>query len=220
MKSPSTMLIEANFDVAQVSPTLECTFYRKDAEGTPITGKHAGSVVFSEGEEVSIQINAGGDMSVGGPLPFNSFKVIECTITSRPAVYRSGPHEKRTIFAPPSPFESLVKDQPQGATVVLPAADFKDADVHITPEYYRIGQAWSGKLIVGPFKGRRWRLTIMVTALVELEDGTPEMRVYEIDPEGEVDNGGGKGDCEPGDKLAECDTDPEGEVDNGGGRLA
>jgi hypothetical protein len=221
MSKPNKMLIEANFDVAQVSPTLECKFNRQDPDGRPITGTNAGSVVFAEGEEVSLQINAGGNMLIGGPLPFKSFKVIDCTISTRPRVYRTGPNEKKTVYAPPSPFEPLVKtapSTPQGATVVLPAVDFNDAAVVGTPEYYRLGQAWSGKLIVDKLKGRRWRLTLMVTVAIDYGDGSePQLSVYEIDPETEVDNGGPKtGECEPMLAMSTCEVDPETEVDNGG----
>jgi hypothetical protein len=223
MSKPSKMLIEASFNVAQVSPTLECKFNRQDAEGNPKAGKNAGSVVFAEGEEVTLQINAGADMLVGAPLPFKSFTVIDCTITTRPRVYRTGPNEKKTVYAPPSPFEPLVKSDPvplQGATVVLPAVDFKNADTQSTPEFYQLGKAWSGKLIVDKLKGRRWRLTLMVTVAVDYGDGAePQMSVYEIDPEVEVETGSGGKPVEEREMLlmATCEVDPEVEVSTGSG---
>jgi hypothetical protein len=221
MSKPSKMLIEANFDIDQVSPMLECKFKRYDNAGNLLSGKNAGSVVFAEGEEVSLQVNAGADMGAGGSLPFKSFKIIDCTITTRPSVYRCGPNENKTVYAPPSPFKTLLGSPPRGATVILPAVEFKEASVVVTPEYYRQGLAWSGSLTVGQLKGRRWRLTLMVTTLVEIENSEPQLRVYEIDPEIEVDNGGGGGnspmeDCPPV-MMAQCEVDPEIEVDNGGG---
>jgi hypothetical protein len=222
MSKPSTMQIVANFDVAQVSPMLSCSFNHFDPQGKPKSGEYAGSVVFEEGEEVTLQVNAGGDMLVGGPLPFASFKVVDCTFTTRPRVYQCGPHEKKTVYAPPSPFEPLVQTepvQPQGATVVLPAVDFKDAAVVSTPEYFRLGQAWSGKLVVGKLKGRRWRLTLMVTVAVDYVDGEePQMSVYEIDPETEVTSGSGKPvEDLPPLLMTACEIDPETEVTSGSG---
>lgn len=225
MSKPSTLKIDANFDVAQVSPTLECKFKRTNGELDAVLGKNAGSLVFKQGEEVSLQVNAGGDQLLGGKLPFKSFKIIDCTFTSRPRVYSCGPKEKKTVFAPPSPFEALGSTVLQGATIVLPAAEFNDAPVEGTPpNYYQKGKLWSGKLIVGQVKAR-WRLSLMVTVLVEFEDSEPEMRVYEIDPETEVDNGTGKPppkeedpEHEPVMVMAMCQTDPETEVDNGTGK--
>lgn len=218
----SKLKIDANFDVEQVSPTLECRFKRGDELGKAPFGKNAGSVVFKQGEEITLQVNAGGDKLLGGKLPFKSFTVIDCTLTTRPRVFSCGPKEKKTVYAPPSPFGAIVENRPQGATVVLPATQFVDAPVDGTPpEYYQKGKLWTGKLVVGQIKAR-WRLTLMVTVLVEFEDAEPEMRVYEIDPEVEVDNGGGK--PPPGEEdpepvaMAMCAVDPETEVDNGGGK--
>jgi hypothetical protein len=218
--SKSTMQIEANFDVAQVSPNLECRFKRQDAQGNPLTGKNAGSVAFGQGDDVYIQVNAGGDIGTEGKLPFKSFKIIDFTITSRPRVYRCGPNEKKTVYAPPSLFNALLGAQPRGATTVVPASEFNLVPVVGPDKYYQQGMLWSGKLTVGQVKAR-WRLTLMVTVQIEYEDAAPEMRVYEIDPEVEVDNGSGRppgeDDPEPV-AMAMCATDPETEVDNGSGR--
>lgn len=220
MSTPNTMKIDANFDVDQVSPTLECHFKRSNPTDKKRAGKNAGSVVFEQGDEVFLQVNAGGDMLDGGALPFKSFKIIDCTITTRPRVYRCGPNEKKTVYAPPSPFRSLVGAPAKGATVVLPASEFTEITFVPTPEYFKIGQLWNGKLTVGQVKAR-WRMTLMVTVMIEFEHSEPEMRVYEIDPETEVETGSGGHPPGEGDPeqvaMAMCASDPETEVETGSG---
>ena len=225
MSKPSTMHINANFDVAQTSSKLECKFKRSDAKGVPITGRNAGSLVFAQGEEVFVQVNAGGVQLLGAPRPFAAFRVVDCTFASRPRVYICGPNQKKVIFAPPSLFDwiQISEQDPiqvEGATVVLPAAGFEKAPVDDTPPgYFQEGKAWKGKLIVGQTKAR-WLLTLMVTVEIDYGDGSaPEMRVMEIDPETEVDNGsGGPPPMEEPEGLAlACAIDPETEVDNGSG---
>ncbi len=226
MSKPSTMQIVANFDVAQVSPLLECTFNRVDVDSTAIVGKNAGSVAFKQGEEVTIQINAGAVQLLGGPKPFIGFRVVDCTFTTRPRVYRCGPNEKKVEYALPSMFEPLVSGQTQGATVVLPANDFPEAPVAGTPPgYFQKGRAWTGKLIVGQLKAR-WRLTLMVTVAIEYVEGAePEMRVFEIDPEVEVGSGSGGKPVEEEEmqpvmammSAPTCEVDPEVEVGSGSG---
>jgi hypothetical protein len=216
MSKPSKMHIEANFDVAQTSSTLECKFKRTDPFGNQKVGKTAGSVCFEQGDEVYIQVNAGGEMLLGGGNPFASFQVIECTLITRPRVYRCGPKEKKVEFAPPSFFVGAV-----GATMVLPGADFEKAPVDDTPlNYFRLGRAYKGYLTVGQEKAR-WRLTLLVTVAISYDDNlAPEMRVYEIDPEAEVGNGaGGDPPLEETELLAmaTCEVDPEAEVGNGAG---
>jgi hypothetical protein len=219
MSNPSKMYIEANFDVAQTSSTLECKFKRTDPFGNRKDGKSAGSVLFQQGEEIFIQVNAGGDKLLGGKDPFASFRIVECTLTTRPRVYRCGPNEKKVEFAPPSFFEGVV-----GATKVLPGADFVEAPVDDTPpNYFKLGMAYNGNLTVGQLKAR-WRLTLLVTVEVYYDDNlASEMRVYEIDPEAEVGNGtGGHPPMEESEQLAmaSCEIDPEAEVGNGtGGRV-
>jgi hypothetical protein len=218
----TTMHISANFDVAQVSPTLECVFKRSDDTGKRVVGKNAGSVPFNKGEEVFVQINAGGEQLFGGPRPFASFSVIDCTVTSRPRVYKCGPNEKKVIYAPPSPFLSLDENAISGATSVLPAADFEKVNVESTlAGYYQEGMRWKGNLVVGKVAAR-WRLTLMVTVQINYVDNAePEYRVLEIDPEVEVGNGVGGPLEEERDVLAmaTCEVDPEVEVGNGvGGR--
>jgi hypothetical protein len=224
MKNQNTMLIEANFDVAQVSPMLECRFTRTDSDGKLVEGKNAGSVEFKQGEEVSIQVNAGGDQLLGAPRPFVNFRVVDCTLTTRPRVYRCSPNEKKVVYAPPSLFALI--DNPnqdpivvKGATVVVPAEDFEEAPVGVVPPaYYRQGRAWKGKLIVGQVKAR-WRLTLMVTVEIDYADNAvPEQRVYEIDPETEVGNGTGGLEEEDAPLAMACLGDPETEVGNGTGR--
>lgn len=222
MSKLSTMQIEANFDVAQVSPMLECKFNRVVADSTAIVGKNAGSVAFKQGEEVTIQINAGGVQLLGGPAPFVGFSIVDCTFTTRPRVFRCGPNEKKVEYAPPSMFEPLVADQAQGATIVLPAKDFPEVPVTGTPPgYFQKGRAWTGKLVVGQLKAR-WRLTLMVTVAIDYGDkAAPEMRVMEIDPEVEVETGSGGRppveESEMPDLVLTCAVDPEVEVSTGSG---
>lgn len=228
MSKPSKLQIVANFDVAQVSPMLECLFNRTDLEGNPILGKNAGSVAFAQGEEVTVQINAGGVQLLGAPRPFAAFNVVDCSLTCRPRVYSCGPNQKKVVYAPPSMFKlvEVIGQDPvdvKGATVVLPAAHFKKVTVADTPPgYFQEGMLWNGKLLVGQAKAR-WRLTLLVTVAVDYGDGSePEMRVYEVDPETEVTSGGGG--KPPMEELREspiamatCEVDPETEVTSGGG---
>ena len=155
----------------------------------------------------------------GPTLPFASFRVVDFTITSRPRVFRCGPEMQKTEYAPPSPFEPLAPKEEQGATVVLPASGFKDAPVPgTTPGYFQLGLAWNSHLTVAKVRAR-WRLTFMVTVEIVYDEQNSEMRVFEIDPESEVETGTGVGEDEMFAVRTACTVDPESEVETGTGRV-
>ncbi|HEY0061638.1 MAG TPA: hypothetical protein VGC21_05935, partial [Telluria sp.] len=181
-KKPTTMLIEANFDIDQVGQTLEWRFSRKDGHGNPVKGRYAGGVYFTVGEQTRVRVRAGSYNA------FNGFKVIDCTLITMPQVVRIGKNVA-TRFAPVSPFVSSPVIQVTGASVSLPPAQFVPSAVHPDdPEYNEFALEWGHELSVGPETGR-WEISFVLTVEIQRADGCTEQRAFSFDPEGEVGTG-------------------------------
>lgn len=209
---PTTMHIEANFDIDQIGETLEWHFYRKDGHGNPIKGRYAGSVYFTVGEQTRVRVKA------GSYNPFVGFEVLDCTLITRPQVVQIG-KGLRTEFALPSPFISTPDITVTGASVSLPPAQFVPSDVlKPEPEYTEFAREWNKELTVGDKTGR-WEISFVLTVAIQRTlGGTPELRVFTFDPEGEVGSGVSPPKMRGANKLAEMPMAmlfPEGEVGSG-----
>ena len=207
MKKPTSMLLEANFDINQIGETLEWSFSRKDGQGNPLKGRYAGSIYFTVGEEVHIRVRA------GGYEKFESFKVLDCTLITRPQIVSIAPGALAT-YAQPSPFENTV-----GACVEVDPADFGPGQGAESEQdgrkYHTIAQKWNKHLTVAQTMGR-WEIAFVLTVEITRKSGQQQRRVFVFDPEGEVGAGVIPPHmCEFEDDLA-CQNMPEGEI---GGRL-
>lgn len=184
-KKAPTMLLSAEFDMSQVSGTLDWSFTRKDGNGHPITGKYAGGIYFTVGEEMRVVVRA---------LSWNrlvSFKVLDCTLITIPQIVELEP-KKTAKFAPCSPFISTATPHVNvlGASINLPGDGFKKADVPAPPPGapHEIALQWDKHLTVGSKEGR-WEMSFVITVEVQEGDGPPVQRVFCFDPESEVGNG-------------------------------
>jgi len=179
---PTTMLLEANFDIDQIGETLEWRFSRRDGDGNPITGKYAGGIYFTVGEEMHVRVRA------GSYSQFKSFKVLDCTLITRPQIVQIG-NDVPTLFAPPSPFVDNAFVSVPGASVTLPGAEFVPSAVHpMEPGYHELALKWHNHLTVGDGVGR-WEISFVLTVLIERHDAQCYQRVFCFDPEGEVGSG-------------------------------
>jgi hypothetical protein len=181
-KKPTTMLIEANFDIDQVGQSLEWRFSRKDGHGNPLKGRYAGGIYFTVGEVTRVRVRA------GSYTKFNGFKVLDCTLITMPQVVQIGTGVS-TQFAPVSPFVSTSKVSVPGASVSLPVQHFVPSPVHPDdPEYNEFALEWNSELTVGQATGR-WEIAFVLTVEIERADGRTEQRAFSFDPEGEVGSG-------------------------------
>ena len=176
------MLLEANFDIEQVGGTLEWHFSRKDGHGNPITGKYAGGIYYTVGEEMRVRVRAGSWHGL------KSFKILDCTLITIPQIIEIGP-AIRAKFATPSPFVKNAFIDVKGASFNLPGQEFKPSEVVFPiPEYSELALQWGHHMTVGDGVGR-WELSMVITVQVEMEDGTLHTRVFSFDPETSVGTG-------------------------------
>jgi hypothetical protein len=180
------MLLEANFDIEQVGGTLEWHFSRKDRDGNPITGKYAGGIYYTVGEEMRVRVRAGSYKRL------KSFKVLDCTLITLPQIVEIAP-KKKAQFAAVSPFVGTEGIVIAGGSVNLAAQDFKESAILVPqPEYYELALEWDKHLTVGQKEGR-WDISFVLTVEVVVDDGSQYgltcTRVYSFDPEGEVGTG-------------------------------
>jgi hypothetical protein len=181
-KKPTTMLIEANFDIDQVGQSLEYHFRRKDGHGNPVKGRYAGGVYFTVGELTRVRVRA------GSYTPFTGFKVLDCTLVTVPQLVQIG-SKVATRFSPPSPFASTDAVTVTGASLSLPAEQFVPAAADpVDPEYNEFALEWDQGLTVGNETGR-WEISFVLTVEIQRADGNTEQRVFTFDPEGEVGSG-------------------------------
>jgi hypothetical protein len=180
-KKPTSMLIEANFDIDQVGQTLEWSFSRKDGQGNPLKGRYAGGIYFTVGELTRVRVRAGSYSKFAG------FKVLDCTLVTMPQLVQIGKGHP-TKFAPPSPFVTTSLIGVNGASISLPPEQFVPSPVHPDdPEYNEFAFEWSN-LTVGTETGR-WEIMFVLTVEIERADGSKEQRAFSFDPEGEVGSG-------------------------------
>lgn len=176
------MHLEANFDIEQVGGTLEWSFIRKDHNGDPIKGKYAGGIYYTIGESMQIRVKAGSWKQM------TSFKVLDCTLITRPQIVDIAP-KKKAKFAPPSPFITTTTPPINitGASINLAGDDFKfdGASPALPGGYSDIALLWDKHLTVGEMEGR-WEISFVLTVEVAHDDGPPFQRVLCFDPEGEV----------------------------------
>lgn len=184
VKAP-TMLLEANFDIHQIGETLKWRFSRTDHNGCPIYGLYAGGIYYTVGEEMKIHLTAGSAQRL------KSFRVLDCTLITRPALIEIG-HGKPFKYAQPSPFIENSGIKIAGASVNLPGHQFKPSDIDpiepiepIESDYHRLAVQWEKHLTVGQTPGR-WEFSFVVTVEVECHGAAPVQRVFCFDPEGEV----------------------------------
>jgi hypothetical protein len=178
-KKPTTMLIEANFDIDQLGQTLEWRFSRTDGQGNPVKGRYAGGIYFTVGELTKVRIRA------GSYTKFKGFKVLDCTLVTLPQLVQIAKGQP-TRFAPPSPFVTTAAIAIPGASVSLPPNQFVPSAVHPDdPEYNEFALEWNSALTVGAETGR-WEIAFVLTVEFERPDGTTEQRAFSFDPEGEV----------------------------------
>jgi len=176
------MLLEANFDIEQVGGTLEWRFSRKDGNGNPITGKYAGGIYYTVGEEMRVRVRAGSWHRL------KSFKVLDCTLITIPQIIEIGPNSP-TRHATPSPFVDNAHIDVKGASFNLPGQEFKPSEIQVPiPDYSELALQWGHHMTVGDGVGR-WELSMVITVLVEMDDGTKHTRVFSFDPETQVGTG-------------------------------
>ncbi|CUI09282.1 hypothetical protein LXA47_22660 [Massilia sp. P8910] len=204
MKKPTSMLLEANFDINQIGETLEWKFSRKDGDGNPVTGRYAGAIYFTMGELVHIKVRA------GGYEQFESFKVLDCSLITRPQIVCIAPGQL-AAYARPSPFDGVA-----GACVSVAADEFGPGHAHASEEggrkYHTISRKWDQFLTVGDDSGR-WEVSFVLTVEITRCSGRQERRVFAFDPEGVVGAGVTPPDMDDsGDGMA---CMPEGDVNGG-----
>jgi len=183
-KKATTMHLEANFDIDQVGGKLEWSFKRFDGDGNPLTGKYAGGIYFTTGEEMRVRVRA------GCRNPLTSFKVLDCALITVPQIVEIAP-KKKAKFAPSSLFIStkVPEIKVSGASINLPGDDFKRDDIPLpTPGYSEIALLWDKHLTVGQEEGR-WELSFILTVQVTEKDQPPTERVLCFDPEADVGSG-------------------------------
>lgn len=206
MKKPTSMLLEANFDINQIGETLEWSFSRRDGHGNPVKGRYAGSIYFTMGEEVKIRVRA------GGYEKFESFKVLDCTLITRPQIVSIVPGSLAT-YAKPSPFQDTV-----GACVEVDPAEFESGHAAESEQdgrkYHTISQKWKKHLTVAESTGR-WEIAFVLTVEITRQSGERQQRVFVFDPEGEVGAGLNPPQMCDTDDLVACQLMPEGEVGAG-----
>ena len=198
----AAMFLEVNFDIHQISETLEWKFWRRDNDGNPHKGKDAGIINFTVNEPFHLQITA------GSYRPFDNFRVVDCVMITRPYIYRCGP-DVATEYAPPSPFLPQGPGQTMGATFTFPDDEFKlktEEDHQIG--YFRRRQVWTDHLTVGGFTGR-WEIYFVLTVEIPRNGLPPELRVFSFDPEGTVTTG------EDSPEAVSASLMPEGTVTTG-----
>ncbi|HEX8610465.1 MAG TPA: hypothetical protein VF800_04190 [Telluria sp.] len=182
MKKPTSMLLEANFDINQIGETLEWKFSRKDGDGNPVKGRYAGAIYFTVGERMHVRIRA------GGYEKFESFQVLDCTLITRPQIRSIAPGMLPT-YAPPSPFVDNEHVCIKGASVQIPADEFvRDKADNDDPAYHKKALKWQNHLTVGTCTGR-WEVSFVLTVLITRASGETTQRVFVFDPEGEVGGG-------------------------------
>lgn len=206
MKKTTSMLLEANFDINQIGETLEWSFSRKDGHGNPVKGRYAGSIYFTMGEEVQIRVRA------GGYEKFESFKVLDCTLITRPQIVAIVPGSLAT-YAKPSPFQGA-----PGACVEVDPAEFETGHFVESEQdgrkYHTIAQKWRKHLTVAESTGR-WEISFILTVEITRQSGERQLRVFVFDPEGEVGAGLNPPNMCETDDLVACQVMPEGEVGAG-----
>lgn len=184
-KKATTMHLEANFDIDQVGSTLEWSFKRYDCDGNPLTGKYAGGIYFTTGEEMRVRVRA------GSWTKLTSFKVLDCTLITIPQIVEIAP-KKKAKFAPPSLFVSTKEPliTVTGASIKLNGDDFKPNDLlpPAPPGYSEKALLWDKHLTVGLTEGR-WEFSFVLTVQVTQEGQDPTERVLYFDPEADVNSG-------------------------------
>ncbi|NHZ91817.1 hypothetical protein F2P45_22830 [Massilia sp. CCM 8733] len=180
MKKPTSMLLEANFDINQIGETLEWSFSRKDGDGNPVKGRYAGAIYFTVGEKMKVRVRAGGYEA------FESFKVLDCCLITRPQIIAIAPGGLAS-YAVPSPFAGVV-----GASAEIPADEFVPGRSADTEEdgrrYHTKVQKWENFLTVAEATGR-WEISFALTVEITRSSGNVERRVFVFDPEGQVGAG-------------------------------
>ena len=132
-------------------------------------GKHAGSVYFETGCDLTVVLQGYGDKS-----NFLGFEVLDATIVSTPRSYD-----------PPTSTASPFKGG-RGATRVRDFAYFDAAPDSRANRMYML--AFSTSLKVAGTPGA-WKLSMVLTVCIHYKDSNSETRVFTFDPEAQVGNG-------------------------------
>ncbi|MBB5610681.1 MULTISPECIES: hypothetical protein [unclassified Janthinobacterium] len=185
LPAPNQLLLKISFDADQGSSQL-------DYELSPVLHAHSepelgqglgtgsGSIYFSPGEEVGLQIICSGDSD----NHFQSFQIVDCTFITQPQVVQRGTGLK-TWFAAPSPFL-----QARSAVHSLPL-EFRASVVDNGESNRRaVIMDWKNTLNIGYNPGF-WAMSFVMTVRIMRTAGmVEEVRVLSFDPESEVGNTG------------------------------
>lgn len=180
--APTQMLLKINFDADQESAQLDYSLVPVGAptpSPRPDHGPGAGSIYFSPGEELGLQVTCSGDDDKN----FVSFQIVDCAFVTLPQMVQRGVGLK-TRFASPSPFL-----QARGAVHPLPL-DFHATINPLTAKRRVITMHWKHTLNVGYSPGF-WELSFIMTVRILRGLGAvEEVRVLSFDPESEVGTAG------------------------------
>lgn len=178
---PAQLLLKISFDADQGSSQLDYELVPVlAAEPRPRVGHGlgtgSGSIYFSPGEEIGLQIICSGDHD----KHFQSFQIIDCTFITQPQVIQRGT-ELKTWFAAPSPFL-----QARSAVHSLPL-EFRAAVVDSVELKRRVvTMDWKNTLNIGYNPGF-WAMSFVITVRITRSSGAiEEVRVLSFDPESEV----------------------------------
>ena len=161
--------LTVSFDAEQIGDQLSWAVIDGLKDIWQYYGKHAGSVYFETGCDLTVVLKGYGDKS-----NFLGFKVLDATIVSTPRSY-----DPPTSTA--SPFTGG-----HGATRVR---DFAYFDAAPDSESTRMKMlAFSTSLKVASAPGA-WKLSMVLTVCIHYNNSNSETRVFTFDPEAQVGNG-------------------------------
>lgn len=193
MTRPNTIMPRAkvtlrlSFDADQNGSALAHVLMRDNPDTpdpNPTQGKHADSMYFAPGEQLSVQVTCSGSRE----NLFDSFQIIDCAFVTLPQVVQRG-IGVITQYAAPSPFQQAI-----GACYPM-ALDFHAVDegAGIEPERWTervVTQYWKRTLDIALTPGL-WNLSLAMTVRITRGAGAVnEVRVFSFDPETEVGGSG------------------------------
>ena len=190
IQAPVQLLLKISFDADQASSQLDYTLVPVNEADLPPSleqglGTGSGSIYFSPGAELGLQITCGGSTQNN----FLSFHILDCTFITQPQVVQRAAGMK-TWFATPSPFL-----QARSAVHSLPL-EFRASINTDDPKRRVVTMDWKEALNVG-FNPGFWSMSFVMTVCVIRGCGAvEEVRVLSFDPESEVGTTGTmKTDC-------------------------
>ena len=186
----NAVLLSVWFDVDQISSSLgyevnviPAAVAPSDTPNpNPRFGRRAGALYFMQGEQLQLEVVA---HSLGRASDFESFRILECCIMTRPQLVELALACPVMKFAAPSPFV-----QPNGMTSYTLPLDFCDQGSVRVGDDLTIRQRWNQCLDVCRANGR-WELSfVLMVAIVRSDERKEQIRVFTFDPESEVGSTG------------------------------